>query len=97
MTRQQAKLPKKISGRKGLLARLLRALRASFLRVRTGTLFPDRLASSLGIDVRMVERYLQENEELEEAAKTRGGGCAGGAPRTIPARPSGCEETLTGR
>lgn len=65
----QAELPKKTVRPDALSGRFSRTLRATCLRVKSWLLFRDRLASSLGIDVRMVERYLQENEELRRKAE----------------------------
>ena len=88
MARHQAESPKKTSRPEGLSVRFSRTLRMSYFRVRGWVLFRDRLASSLGIDVPMVERYLRENEEIKRKAETDPDATDESARATIPPRAS---------
>ncbi len=68
MFQSQAQGQNRILTSKTLLLRLFGALRQRYRGIRRRT-FRDPMASSYGIDVEMVERYLQEIRDLEDVAK----------------------------
>ena len=70
---EQAGGPKKILRSKKQLPRLIKVLRKCSLKILRRRWRRDSMALSIGIDVGMVERYLEENEELRAKAEGEGG------------------------
>ena len=71
----QLESPKKILRAKRQFPGFIQVIQKGYLKIRRRRWRRDPMALSLGIDVGMVERYLEENEELR--AKAEGEGQAG--------------------